>query len=137
MRGAALVVAALVLCGGAAAGATPWASAANKVCIAWQARAKAALGKQPTTPQQAFRWAVTSRSLESELLAALTKLHGRTAAANAALAAARRDIAELDVAIGDWKKGDRRSFETLIVRWGNDHRPAAAFKAAGARACAS
>jgi hypothetical protein len=47
----------------------------------------------------------------------------------------RVDVAEIGAAIGAWDKGDKASFIRILKQYLNDHRPKAAFAAAGAPSC--
>jgi hypothetical protein len=134
----AVLTLAAAAAGSSAAATSPWAAAADKVCVAWSAKAKTALAPlgTPKTPAQVYRFVVTVRLFEVRELAALGKIPGRTPAATRALASVRTDIAEVDSAIAAWKKGDQATFGKIVVRYLNDHRPRAAFAAAGATKCA-
>jgi hypothetical protein len=111
-----------------------WASDANKVCSIWTAKAKKAFGS-PVTPAQLYAFAQKAKSIESQELAALTKIPGRTDAGSAALAAVRVDIAEIGSAIKAWDQGKPALFITILKRYLNDGRPKSAFAIAGASQC--
>jgi hypothetical protein len=117
------------------AATSSWASAANKVCTAWQAKAKAALTPLPKTPTETYRWTVKAVALEKAELSALKKIPNATAAGSRALAAVGTDIAEIQVGIADWRAGDKAGFARVFAAWQRDHRPHAAFVAANAKAC--
>jgi hypothetical protein len=121
---------------GTAAPATQasWASDANKVCSFWVAKAQKEFGS-PVTPAQLYSFAHKAKSLESQELAALAKIPGRTAAGDAALAAVRVDIAEIGSAIAAWDHGKPAQFVTILKRYLNDGRPKSAFAVAGASKC--
>jgi hypothetical protein len=111
-----------------------WASEANKVCAIWTAKARKAFGS-PVTPAQLYAFAHKAKSLESQELAALEKIPGRTDAGSAALAAVRVDIAEIGSAITAWDHGKPALFVTILKRYLNDGRPKSAFAIAGASQC--
>jgi hypothetical protein len=117
------------------AASSSWASAANKVCTAWQAKAKAALTPLPKTLPQTFRWTVKAVALEKAELAVLAKIPNPTAAGSRALASVRTDIAEIEAGIADWRAGNKAGFARVFLAWMRDHRPHAAFVAANAKAC--
>ena len=113
---------------------TAWAVQANKVCVVWLAKAKKAFGS-PVTPAQLYTFALKAKSLESQELAALQAIPGRTSAGAAALTAIKVDIAEVGSAITAWKQGNAAKFVTILKRYINDERPKAAFALAGANQC--
>jgi len=87
------------------------------------------------TPAQLYAFAHKAKTLESDELAALTKIPGRTAAGTAALAAVQADIAEIGSAIAAWDHGKPAQFVTILKRYLNDGRPKSAFALAGAGQC--
>jgi hypothetical protein len=111
-----------------------WSDQANQVCTAWLAKAKTQLGT-PVTVAGLYPFAVKAKALEASELTALEKIPGRSAAASKALAAVRVDIAEVDVAINAWKRGDKAKFIQVLKRYLDDNRPKVAFAAAGAEKC--
>jgi hypothetical protein len=119
-----------------AAPASPnaWAKQANQVCSVWIAKAKKEFGS-PVTPAQLYSFAHKAQTLESQELAALQKIQGRTAAGTAALAAVQVDIAEVGSAIKAWDQGNPAKFVTILKRYLNDGRPKSAFAVAGASQC--
>jgi len=130
---------AAALTGASSAAAAPaaqssWASQANQVCSVWIAKAKKEFGS-PVTPAQLYSFAHKAKTLESDELAALTKIPGRTAAGTAALAAVQADIAEIGSAIAAWDHGKPAQFVTILKRYLNDGRPKSAFAVAGAGQC--
>ena len=130
---------AAALTGASSAGASPaaqssWASQANQVCSVWIAKAKKEFGS-PVTAAQLYAFAHKAKTLESDELAALTKIPGRTAAGTAALAAVQADIAEIGSAIAAWDHGKPAQFVTILKRYLNDGRPKSAFAIAGAGQC--
>ena len=126
----ALFVAAL-----SAAATASWGSAADKVCTVWKAKAKAALTPLPKTPAQAYSWTLKAAALEKAELTVLKKIPNATPAGARALASVDTDIAEIQVGIADWHTGNKAGFARAFVAWQRDHRPHAAFVAAGAKAC--
>jgi hypothetical protein len=132
--GCAFVVA-LCLCGPVVA-ASSWSAQANKVCVVWQAKAKATFGATPPkTPAQAYSFSVKAAAFEQAELSALEKIPNRTPAGARALSSVKVDIAEINVGIKDWRAGNKTGFVRVFIRWQNDHRPHRAFVAAGANAC--
>ncbi len=133
---AAIVAAALAALPAAAAPSSPnaWAKQANQVCSVWTAKAKKEFGA-PVTPAQLYSFAHKAQALESQELAALQKIQGRTAAGSAALAAVQVDIAEVGSAIKAWDQGNPAKFVTILKRYLNDGRPKSAFAIAGASQC--
>ena len=119
-----------------AAPATPstWAAQANQVCSVWIAKAKKEFGS-PVTAAQLYSFAHKAKTLESQELAALQQIKGRTAAGTAALAAVGVDIAEIGSAIKAWDTGKPAQFVTILKRYLNDGRPKSAFAIAGASHC--
>jgi hypothetical protein len=111
-----------------------WAVQANKVCLVWLAKAKKAFGS-PVTPAQLYSFAVKAKTMESQELAVLKLIPGRTAAGTAALAAVKVDIAEVGSAITAWNQGKPALFVQMLKRYLNDGRPKSAFAVAGANQC--
>jgi hypothetical protein len=111
-----------------------WAAQANQVCSVWLAKAKKEFGS-PVTPAQLYSFAHKAQTLESQELAQLQKIPGRTAAGTAALAAVKVDIAEVGSAISAWDHGKPAQFVSILKRYLNDGRPKSAFAMAGASAC--
>ncbi|HEY2074385.1 MAG TPA: hypothetical protein VGG88_12485 [Gaiellaceae bacterium] len=118
----------------APAAPSTWAGQANQVCTVWLAKAKKEFGS-PVTPAQLYSFAHKAKSLETQELAALEKIPGRTAAGTAALAAVQADIAEIGSAITAWDHGKPAQFVTILKRYLNDGRPKSAFAVAGAGQC--
>ncbi len=129
---AALLVA--VPANAAPAAPSSWAAQANQVCSVWIAKAKKEFGS-PVTAAQLYSFAHKAKTLESQELAALQQIKGRTAAGTAALAAVRVDIAEIGSAIKAWDTGKPAQFITILKRYLNDGRPKSAFALAGASQC--
>ena len=117
------------------AASSSWASAADKVCTAWNAKAKAALTPLPKTAGETYRWTVKAVALEKAELSALRKIPNATAAGSRALASVATDIAEIQVGIADWRAGNKSGFARVFIAWQRDHRPHRAFVAANAKAC--
>jgi hypothetical protein len=140
MRRRLLILAALATCAAipavppAAAAPTSWAGQANQVCVVWLAKAKKEFGS-PVTPAQLYGFAVKAKTLESQELAQLEQIPGRTAAGTQALAAVKVDIAEIGSSITAWKQGKAAQFVQILKAYLNDGRPKAAFAAAGAHQC--
>ena len=111
-----------------------WAAQANKVCVVWLAKAKKEFGS-PVTPAQLYSFAVKAKTLESQELAVLQQIPGRTAAGTAALAAVKVDIAEVGSAITAWNQGKAALFVQILKRYLNDGRAKSAFAVAGANQC--
>jgi hypothetical protein len=111
-----------------------WAVHANKVCVVWLAKAKKQLGS-PVTAAQLYRFAIKAKTLESQELALLQQIPGRTAAGTAALAAVQVDIAEVGTAITAWNQGKPALFVQILKRYLNDGRAKSAFAVAGANQC--
>ena len=111
-----------------------WATQANQVCSVWIAKARKEFGS-PVTPGQLYSFAHKAKALETQELADLDKIPGRTASGTAALAAVRVDIAEIGSAITAWDKGNQALFITTLRRYLNDRRPKSAFALAGAGQC--
>jgi hypothetical protein len=133
----AALAAALTAASGASAAPAAngsWAGQANQVCSVWIAKAKKEFGS-PVTAAQLYAFAHKAKTLESEELAALAKIPGRTAAGTAALAAVQTDIAEIGSAISAWDHGKPAQFVTILKRYLNDGRPKSAFAIAGASRC--
>ena|SRR5438552_13179489 len=120
---------------GATAGtSSSWSDEANRVCIIYTAKAKREFAA-PVKPSELYGFAVKAKSLESQELAELAKIPGATPAGTKAIGALRADVAEIGAAIGAWDKGDKASFVRILKQYLNDHRPKAAFTAAGAGQC--
>jgi hypothetical protein len=132
VAGAALVVASPVAAAPTAQSA--WATQANKVCVVWLAKVEKAFGK-PVTPAQLYAFAGKAKAMESQELAALEQIHGRTAAGAAALAAVKVDIAEVGSAITAWDRGNAALFVKILKQYLNDGRAKSAFAIAGATQC--
>jgi hypothetical protein len=130
---AAALVAALPA-NAAPAGNDSWAVQANQVCSIWIAKAKKEFGS-PVTAAQLYSFAHKAKTLESQELAVLEKIKGRTAAGTAALAAVQVDIAEIGSAIKAWDTGKPAQFIIILKRYLNDGRPKSAFALAGASRC--
>jgi hypothetical protein len=130
----AAIAAALTVALPANAGNDSWAAQANQVCSIWTAKAKKEFGT-PVTAAQLYSFAHKAKALESQELAALEKIKGRTAAGTAALAAVKVDIAEIGSAITAWDAGKPALFVTILKRYLNDGRPKSAFAIAGAGQC--
>ena len=111
-----------------------WAAQANSVCSVWIAKAKKEFGS-PVTAAQLYAFAHKAKTLESQELAALQQIKGRTSAGTAALAAVQVDIAEIGSAIKAWDTGKPAQFITILKRYLNDGRPKSAFAIAGASQC--
>ena len=118
----------------APAAPSSWAAEANQVCSVWIAKAKKEFGS-PVTAAQLYSFAHKAKTLESQELAALQQIKGRTAAGTAALAAVGVDIAEIGSAIKAWDTGKPAQFVTILKRYLNDGRPKSAFAIAGASQC--
>jgi hypothetical protein len=133
---AAVAAALTVALPAAAAPSAPnsWAKQANQVCSVWIAKAKKEFGS-PVTAAQLYSFAHKAKTLESQELAALQKIQGRTAAGTAALTAVQVDIAEIGSAITAWDHGKPAQFVTILKRYLNDGRPKSAFAIAGAGQC--
>jgi hypothetical protein len=129
-----IAVAVALPAGAAPAKPASWADQANQVCSVWIAKAKKEFGS-PVTPAQLYSFAHKAEALESQELAALQKIQGRTAAGTAALASVQVDIAEIGSAITAWDKGKPAQFVTILKRYLNDGRPKSAFAIAGASRC--
>lgn len=130
----AAALAAALPASAAPAATSTWAAQANQVCTVWTAKAKKAFGT-PVTAAQLYSFAHKAKSLESQELAALEKIPGRTAAGTAALAAVKVDIAEIGSAISAWDHGKPAQFVAILKRYLNDGRPKSAFAIAGAGQC--
>jgi hypothetical protein len=139
MRACAVAVLVTLACAAAAdAASDPWAKRANAVCRSWVPRQKAAFAglKTPKTPADAYRFLAIARPLEVGLLRDLRAIApAPSAAAKRALAAAAKDVVELDAARAAYR-ADAESFLRLFTRWANDDRATKAFAAAGAVDCA-
>lgn len=131
---AALVMSAAALPGVASARSSSWTSDANKVCVIWLAKAKKQFAV-PVKPSGLLKFAVASRALESQELAALEKIPNASPAGAHALVAVRADIAEISAAINAGNRGDGATFVKILKQYLNDHRAKAAFAAAGASQC--
>jgi hypothetical protein len=146
MSGRLLLLAAVAISAAATAvapaGASPaapvsqsaWAAQANKVCVVWLAKAKKEFGS-PVTPAQLYTFAQKAKALETQELAVLAKIPGRTAAGTAALQAVQVDINEIGSAITAWNQGNPAKFITILKKYLNDGRPKSAFAIAGATQC--
>ena len=111
-----------------------WAVQANKVCVVWLAKAKKAFGS-PVTPAQLYSFAVKAKTIETQELAVLEQIPGRSAAGTAALVAVKVDIAEVGSAITAWNHGKPALFVQILKRYLNDGRAKSAFAVAGANQC--
>jgi hypothetical protein len=111
-----------------------WAAQANTVCVVWLAKAKKEFGS-PVTPAQLYSFAGKAKTLESQELAVLAQIPGRTEAGTAALAAMKVDIAEVGSAITAWNQGKAALFVQILKRYLNDGRAKSAFAVAGASRC--
>jgi hypothetical protein len=111
-----------------------WAAQSNKVCVVWLAKAKKAFGS-PVTAAQLYGFAVKAKTLESQELAVLAQIPGRTAAGTAALKAVQVDIAEVGTAITAWNQGKPALFIQILKRYLADGRAKSAFAIAGATQC--
>jgi hypothetical protein len=139
LRRAALLLVLLVLADAAAAAAADaWAKRADAVCRSWAPRQKKAFAglKVPRTSADAYRFLLIARPLEAGLVRDLRAITlQRSPADDRALAAAARDVRELDAARAAYKS-DAKRFLRLFATWANDDTASAAFKAAGAADCA-
>jgi hypothetical protein len=131
---AVLLVSAAVPTAAPAASPAPWSDQANQVCVVWLAKAKAAF-KTPVTPAGLYNFAVKAKTLESQELAVLAKIPGRSTAGTAALTAMSADVDEVGSAITAWDSGNKARFVTILKQYLNDHRVKTAFAAAGAAKC--
>ena len=131
---AALVLSAAALPGLASARSSSWTSDANKVCVIWLAKAKKEFAV-PVKPSGLLKFAIASRTLETQELAALEKIPNASPAGTHALVAVRADIAEISTAIDAGNRGDSATFVKILKQYLNDHRAKAAFTAAGASQC--
>jgi hypothetical protein len=111
-----------------------WAAQADKVCVVWLAKAKKEFGS-PVTPAQLYSFAQKAKALETQELAVLVKIPGRTAAGTAALQAMLVDINEIGSAITAWNQGNAAKFVTILKKYLNDGRAKSAFAVAGATQC--
>jgi phage gp16-like protein len=111
-----------------------WSVQANKVCVVWLAKAKKELGS-PVSAAQLYSFAVKAKTLESQELAVLQQIPGRSAAGTAALAAMKVDIVEVGSAINAWNQGKPALFVQILKRYLNDGRAKSAFAVAGATQC--
>jgi len=111
-----------------------WAAQANKICTVWLAKAKKEFGT-PVTPAQLYTFAQKAKALETQELAVLVKISGRTAAGTAALQAMVVDINEIGSAITAWNQGNAAKFVTILKKYLNDGRAKSAFAVAGATQC--
>jgi phage gp16-like protein len=111
-----------------------WAASANRVCTVWLAKAKKEFGT-PVTPAQLYAFAQKAKALETQELAVLIKIPGRTAAGTAALQAVVVDINEIGSAITAWNHGNAAQFVTILKKYLNDGRAKSAFAVAGATQC--
>ena len=131
---AATAVAPAVASPAAPASQSAWAAQANKVCVVWLAKAKKEFGS-PVTPAQLYTFAQKAKALETQELAVLAKIPGRTAAGTAALQAVQVDINEIGSAIAAWNQGNPAKFISILKKYLNDGRPKSAFAIAGATQC--
>jgi hypothetical protein len=115
-------------------GRSPWAAQADRVCVVWLAKVEQAFGK-PVTGAQLYGFAGKAKSMESQELAALDLIPGRTPAGTAALAAVKVDIAEVGSAIAAWNQGNAALFVKILKQYLNDGRAKSAFSVAGATRC--
>ena len=111
-----------------------WAAQANQVCVVWLAKAKQEFGS-PVTAAQLYTFAGKARTLESQELAVLEQITGRSDAGTAALTAMKADIAEVGSAITAWNQGKAALFVTILKRYLDDGRPKSAFAIASANQC--
>ena len=111
-----------------------WAAQADKVCVVWLAKAKKEFGS-PVTPAQLYSFAQKAKALETQELAVLVKIPGRTATGTAALQAMLVDINEIGSAITAWNHGNAAKFVTILKKYLNDGRAKSAFAVAGATQC--
>jgi hypothetical protein len=111
-----------------------WAAQANEVCVVWLAKARKAFGT-PVSAAQLYSFAGKAKAIESQELAALERIPGRTAAGSAALTAAKVDIAEVGSAITAWDRGNAALFVKILKQYLNDGRAKSAFAIAGATQC--
>ena len=118
----------------APASQSSWAAQANKVCTVWLAKAKKEFGT-PVTPAQLSTFAKKAKALETQELAVLVKIPGRTSAGTAALQAVVVDINEIGSAITAWNQGNAAKFVTILKKYLNDGRAKSAFAVAGATQC--
>jgi hypothetical protein len=111
-----------------------WAAQSNKVCVVWLAKAKKEFGS-PVTTAQLYGFAIKAKTLESQELAVLAQIPGRTAAGTAALKAVQVDIGVVGSAITAWNQGKPALFIQTLKRYLNDGRAKSAFAIAGATQC--
>jgi len=104
------------------------------VCSYWLAKVKQAFGT-PVTTAQLYNFAVKVKGMESDELAQLQQIPGRSATGTAALTAVKVDIAELQSSITAWDKGNPALFASILKKYLNDNRPKSAFLLAGSRDC--
>jgi hypothetical protein len=102
--------------------------------VIWLAKAKKQFAV-PVKPSGLLKFAVASRTLETQELAALEKIPNASPAGTHALVAVRADIAEISAAIDAGNRGDSATFVKILKQYLNDHRAKAAFAAAGASQC--
>lgn len=131
---AALALSVVALPGVASARSSSWTSDANKVCVIWLAKAKKQFAT-PVTPAGLYKFAVNAKTLESQELVELAKIHGASTAGTHALSVMHADIVEVSSAISAADRGDSKSFIRILKQYLNDHRSKAAFTAAGASQC--
>ena len=81
--------------------------------MVWLAKAKKAFGS-PVTPAQLYSFALKAKSMETQELAALQQIPGRTAAGTAALGAVKVDINEISSAISAWNHGKPATFVQIL-----------------------
>jgi hypothetical protein len=111
-----------------------WAGQADQVCSYWLAKVKKAFGT-PVTTAQLYSFAVKVKGMESDELAELDQIPGRTSTGAAALTSIKVDIAELQSSITAWDKGDPALFASILKKYLNDNRPKSAFLLAGSKDC--
>jgi hypothetical protein len=129
-----LLVSLAVPAAASAASTAQWSDQANKVCVVWLAKAKAAF-KTPVKAAGLYNFAVKAKTLESQELAVLAQIPARPSAGTAALNAMNADVAMVGSAIAAWDAGNQARFVTILKQYLNDHRVKTAFAAAGAAKC--
>ena len=119
------------------AGERTWASDANRICLSWRARASNIDIREPRRSRDLYRLMRQARSIEAGLLRDLRGISSRPPEpARTALAEVRRDIREIDGTLAFYLAGRLAQFVRAVEVWADDDRPARAFRAAGASACA-
>jgi hypothetical protein len=123
--------------GSSSAAGSGWGSQASKVCRTWEAKAEAALANKPLrTAKQVYAFFLKARPFEAGMIRALEAIRlPRPAGAARALRLAHQDLAELDLAIGVYRKGDQPGFLRAANVYVADRRASNALVAAGARDC--